>query len=65
MVLFSICEIEEIVFLLSKFVMAFLIRGNELELVVFVGTVLGEFVVLVIYYVLELLARKCMMILTW
>ncbi|XP_023375749.1 WD repeat-containing protein 17 [Pteropus vampyrus] len=39
-----------------------LIRGNELELAVSVGTVLGESAAPATHYALELLARKCMMI---
>lgn len=65
MVLPSICETEEIVFSLSKLAMASLIRGNELELAVSVGTVLGESAAPATHYALELLARKCMMISTW
>ncbi|XP_066878660.1 WD repeat-containing protein 17 isoform X6 [Kogia breviceps] len=42
--------------------MAYLIRGNELELAVCVGTVLGELAGPATHYALELLARKCMMI---
>ncbi|XP_042557307.1 WD repeat-containing protein 17 isoform X6 [Dipodomys spectabilis] len=42
--------------------MAYLIRGNELELAVCVGTVLGESALPATHYALELLARKCMMI---
>ncbi|XP_062068856.1 WD repeat-containing protein 17 isoform X5 [Lepus europaeus] len=45
--------------------MAYLIRGNELELAVCVGTVLGESAAPATHYALELLARKCMMISTW
>ncbi|XP_008051777.1 WD repeat-containing protein 17 isoform X2 [Carlito syrichta] len=45
--------------------MACLIRGNELELAVSVGTVLGESAAPATHYALELLARKCMMIPTW
>uniref|UniRef100_A0A3Q2HD06 WD repeat domain 17 n=1 Tax=Equus caballus TaxID=9796 RepID=A0A3Q2HD06_HORSE len=45
--------------------MASLIRGNELELAVSVGTVLGESAAPATHYALELLARKCMMISTW
>ncbi|XP_058380913.1 WD repeat-containing protein 17 isoform X4 [Diceros bicornis minor] len=45
--------------------MAYLIRGNELELAVCVGTVLGEAAAPATHYALELLARKCMMISTW
>ncbi|XP_075411901.1 WD repeat-containing protein 17 isoform X4 [Tenrec ecaudatus] len=41
--------------------MAYLIRGNELDLAVCVGTVLGEAAVPATHYALELLARKCMM----
>uniref|UniRef100_A0A5F9DQB8 WD repeat domain 17 n=1 Tax=Oryctolagus cuniculus TaxID=9986 RepID=A0A5F9DQB8_RABIT len=44
--------------------MAYLIRGNELELAVCVGTVLGESAAPATHYALELLARKCMMIST-
>ncbi|XP_058162516.1 WD repeat-containing protein 17 isoform X5 [Dasypus novemcinctus] len=42
--------------------MAYLIRGNELELAVCVGTVLGESAAPATHYALELLAKKCMMI---
>ncbi|XP_034375963.1 WD repeat-containing protein 17 isoform X6 [Arvicanthis niloticus] len=42
--------------------MAYLIRGNELELAVSVGTVLGEPAAPATHYALQLLARKCMMI---
>ncbi|KAK9398983.1 WD repeat-containing protein 17-like [Crotalus adamanteus] len=42
--------------------MANLIRGNELELAVSVGTVLGECAAQGTHYALELLARKCMII---
>ncbi|XP_008581955.1 PREDICTED: WD repeat-containing protein 17 isoform X2 [Galeopterus variegatus] len=42
--------------------MAYLIRGNELELAVCVGTVLGESAAPATHYALDLLARKCMMI---
>nr|XP_034491785.1 WD repeat-containing protein 17 isoform X8 [Marmota flaviventris] len=42
--------------------MAYLIRGNELELAVCVGMVLGETAAPATHYALELLARKCMMI---
>ncbi|XP_075411902.1 WD repeat-containing protein 17 isoform X5 [Tenrec ecaudatus] len=45
--------------------MAYLIRGNELDLAVCVGTVLGEAAVPATHYALELLARKCMMFPTW
>ena len=65
MILPSICETEEIVFSLSKVAMAYLIRGNELELAVSVGTVLGEPAASATHYALELLARKCMMVPTW
>ncbi|XP_044282658.1 WD repeat-containing protein 17-like [Varanus komodoensis] len=40
--------------------MANLIRGNELELAVSIGTVLGECAAQATHYALELLARKCM-----
>ncbi|KAM7111640.1 WD repeat-containing protein 17 isoform 2-T2 [Molossus nigricans] len=45
--------------------MASLIRGNELELAICVGTVLGESATPATHYALELLARKCMMIPIW
>ncbi|XP_062349592.1 WD repeat-containing protein 17 isoform X5 [Cinclus cinclus] len=45
--------------------MANLIRGNELELAISVGTVLGEGAAQATHYALELLARKCMAELTW
>uniref|UniRef100_A0A8B9RS71 WD repeat domain 17 n=1 Tax=Accipiter nisus TaxID=211598 RepID=A0A8B9RS71_9AVES len=44
--------------------MANLIRGNELELAVSVGTVLGESAAQATHYALELLARKCMTVTT-
>nr|XP_055189761.1 WD repeat-containing protein 17 isoform X5 [Nyctereutes procyonoides] len=49
----------------TELAMAYLIRGNELELAVCVGTVLGESAAPATHYALELLARKCMMIPTW
>lgn len=61
----SIYETEDIIFFLRKLAMAYLIRGNELELAVCVGTVLGEPVAAATHYALELLARKCMMIPIW
>lgn len=45
--------------------MATLIRGNELELAVYVGMVLGELAAQATHYVLELLARKYMTTATW
>ncbi|XP_069796992.1 WD repeat-containing protein 17 [Narcine bancroftii] len=45
--------------------MSSLIRGNELELAVSVGTVLGGSAMPVTNYALELLARKCMSTTTW
>ncbi|NXU34394.1 WDR17 protein, partial [Drymodes brunneopygia] len=45
--------------------MANLIRGNELELAISVGTVLGERAAQATHYALELLARKCMAVITW
>ncbi|XP_029434040.1 WD repeat-containing protein 17 isoform X3 [Rhinatrema bivittatum] len=45
--------------------MANLIRGNELELAVCMGTVLGENAAQATHYALELLARKCMTVTTW
>ncbi|NXN85959.1 WDR17 protein, partial [Bombycilla garrulus] len=45
--------------------MANLIRGNELELAISVGTVLGESAAEATHYALELLARKCMAVITW
>uniref|UniRef100_A0A8C0Z7S4 WD repeat domain 17 n=1 Tax=Cyanistes caeruleus TaxID=156563 RepID=A0A8C0Z7S4_CYACU len=45
--------------------MANLIRGNELELAISVGTVLGESAAQATRYALELLARKCMAVITW
>uniref|UniRef100_A0A674GH58 WD repeat domain 17 n=1 Tax=Taeniopygia guttata TaxID=59729 RepID=A0A674GH58_TAEGU len=45
--------------------MANLIRGNELELAISVGTVLGESAAQATHYALELLARKCMAVITW
>ncbi|XP_066487999.1 WD repeat-containing protein 17 isoform X3 [Tiliqua scincoides] len=45
--------------------LANLIRGNELELAVSVGTVLGECAAQATHYALELLARKCMTVTTW
>ncbi|XP_066488000.1 WD repeat-containing protein 17 isoform X4 [Tiliqua scincoides] len=44
--------------------LANLIRGNELELAVSVGTVLGECAAQATHYALELLARKCMTVTT-
>uniref|UniRef100_A0A672PUP4 WD repeat domain 17 n=1 Tax=Sinocyclocheilus grahami TaxID=75366 RepID=A0A672PUP4_SINGR len=44
----------------AELAMASLIRGNELELAVCVGTVLGESASKATHYVLELLARKYM-----
>ncbi|XP_039546854.1 WD repeat-containing protein 17 isoform X4 [Pimephales promelas] len=44
----------------TELAMASLIRGNELELAVCVGTVLGESACKATHYVLELLARKYM-----
>ncbi|XP_051757863.1 WD repeat-containing protein 17 isoform X1 [Ctenopharyngodon idella] len=44
----------------TELAMASLIRGNELELAVCVGTVLGESASKATHYVLELLARKYM-----
>uniref|UniRef100_A0A8C0TW18 WD repeat domain 17 n=1 Tax=Cyanistes caeruleus TaxID=156563 RepID=A0A8C0TW18_CYACU len=44
--------------------MANLIRGNELELAISVGTVLGESAAQATRYALELLARKCMAVIT-
>ncbi|XP_064418266.1 WD repeat-containing protein 17 isoform X2 [Latimeria chalumnae] len=44
--------------------MASMIRGNELELSVCVGTVLGESAAHATHYALELLARKCMTVTT-
>uniref|UniRef100_A0A7N5JRA9 WD repeat domain 17 n=1 Tax=Ailuropoda melanoleuca TaxID=9646 RepID=A0A7N5JRA9_AILME len=46
----------------TELAMAYLIRGNELELAVCVGTVLGGAAAPATHYALELLARKCMMI---
>lgn len=57
--------LNDMIFLLSKLAMANLIRGNELELAVSVGTVLGECAAQATQYALELLARKCMTITTW
>ncbi|NWV38305.1 WDR17 protein, partial [Grantiella picta] len=45
--------------------MANLIRGNELELAISVGTVLGQSAAPATHYALELLARKCMAVITW
>ncbi|XP_004406527.1 PREDICTED: WD repeat-containing protein 17 isoform X1 [Odobenus rosmarus divergens] len=45
----------------TELAMAYLIRGNELELAVCVGTVLGDAAAPATHYALELLARKCMM----
>lgn len=52
-------------FLMNKLAMAYLIRGNELELAVSVGTVLGAPASPATHYALQLLARKCMMIPMW
>ncbi|MBN3326611.1 WDR17 protein, partial [Atractosteus spatula] len=49
----------------TELAMASLIRGNELELAVCVGTVLGEDAAQATHYVLELLARKYMSAITW
>ncbi|ROI47932.1 WD repeat-containing protein 17 [Anabarilius grahami] len=49
----------------TELAMASLIRGNELELAVCVGTVLGESASKATHYVLELLARKYMTTATW
>uniref|UniRef100_A0A8C2PNK3 WD repeat domain 17 n=1 Tax=Cyprinus carpio TaxID=7962 RepID=A0A8C2PNK3_CYPCA len=49
----------------AELAMASLIRGNELELAVCVGTVLGESASKATHYVLELLARKYMTTATW
>ncbi|TSX30747.1 WD repeat-containing protein 17 [Bagarius yarrelli] len=49
----------------TELAMASLIRGNELELAVCVGTVLGESAQEATHYVLELLARKYMTTVTW
>lgn len=61
----SVYETEDIVFFSRKLAMTDLIRGNELELAVSVGTVLGESAAPATHYALELLARKCMMIPIW
>lgn len=58
-------SLSDIIFSLSKLAMANLIRGNELELAISVGTVLGESAAQATYYALELLARKCMAVITW
>ncbi|KAK1791973.1 hypothetical protein P4O66_013194, partial [Electrophorus voltai] len=49
----------------KELAMASLIRGNELELAVCVGTVLGDSVSRATHYVLEILARKYMTMPTW
>uniref|UniRef100_A0A673XZX5 WD repeat domain 17 n=1 Tax=Salmo trutta TaxID=8032 RepID=A0A673XZX5_SALTR len=49
----------------TELAMASLIRGNELELAVCVGLVLGESANQATHYVLELLARKYMTAPTW
>lgn len=66
-VLYGCLGKDKIVFLISlcQLAMASLIRGNELELAVFVGTVLGESASKATHYVLELLARKYMTTATW
>lgn len=56
---------NDVIFSLSKLAMANLIRGNELELAISVGTVLGESAAPATHYALELLARKCMAVITW
>lgn len=61
----SIYETEDIVFFWSKLAMTYLLRGNELELAICVGAVLGESAAPATHYALELLARKCMMIPIW
>jgi len=58
-------SLNDITFSLSKLAMANLIRGNELELAISVGTVLGESAAQATHYALELLARKCMTVTTW
>jgi len=60
-----IVSFNDTIFLLSKLAMANLIRGNELELAISVGTVLGESAAQATHYALELLARKCMTVTTW
>lgn len=57
--------VNDMIFLLSKLAMANLIRGNELELAVSVGTVLGECAAQATHYALELLGRKYMTVTTW
>lgn len=64
-ILLSVYETEDIVLFSRKLAMTDLIRGNELELAVSVGTVLGESAAPATHYALELLARKCMMIPIW
>ncbi|XP_041912815.1 WD repeat-containing protein 17 isoform X4 [Alosa alosa] len=49
----------------TELAMATLIRGNELELAVYAGKVLGELAAPATHYVLELLARKYMTTATW
>lgn len=56
---------EDAVSSLGQLAMASLIRGNELELAVCVGTALGEAAAPATHCALELLARKCMMIPVW
>lgn len=58
-------SLNDVTFSLSKLAMANLIRGNELELAISVGTVLGENAAQATHYALELLARKCMTVTTW
>lgn len=65
LILLSVYETEDIVLFSRKLAMTDLIRGNELELAVSVGTVLGESAAPATHYALELLARKCMMIPIW
>ena len=61
----SVSATEDTVSSLSQLAMASLIRGNELELAVCVGTALGEAAASATHCALELLARKCMMIPMW
>lgn len=58
-------SLNDVIFSLRKLAMANLIRGNELELAISVGTVLGESAAQATHYALELLARKCMAVIAW
>lgn len=63
--IFGRCITYHVVVCPPQLAMASLIRGNELELAVCVGLVLGESANQATHYVLELLARKYMTAPTW